>query len=229
MASRQATVGSHPARLRSRSMERMGPSKLLVSLVALALAAGTAAAQPARWARLSLADGRSVDGQITGGDAAHYFVQTPHGYFSIPRATVVAVTPLGQPAAAHAPSQPPPPPPAMGPTAEGGPIVSKRTAGLSVFVGTYLLTASIAAARVDDDDDAKTGLIPVLGPVVWATRNDDDKFGSDGWDYLAMMSTGIQVLGLFQVLTGKGAAKTGVNISAISTKDYGGFAVSGGF
>jgi hypothetical protein len=66
------------------------------------------------WYRLSLATGQYVDGQIVGGDAASWHVQTMQGYFAIERRNVIAMTALvapqpRSPYEAPVPAQLPPP------------------------------------------------------------------------------------------------------------------------
>ena len=207
------------------------------------LTQASAAAQSAQWVRLSLADGRVVEGQITGGDAVNHFVQTPHGYFSIARANVTAITllstphtnpnvaplppPMPPPNAPVAPTYgaPPPPPPALGPTESGS---SRFGAGLRVAAGMYLTTAIIAAARTEKDDDAKYGFIPLMGPIVWSTKHDSDDFLEDGYDWLALGSTIVQVGGLVGVFTGKHVTRHSlVQVTPVGRRDYGGLVVGG--
>ena len=219
-------------------------------LAAVVAAASPAVAQQApQWVRLSLDDGRFVDGYITGGDAANYFVQTSYGYFSILRTNVVAVTPMAQqapqpqpqpqyaPPPQYAPRQyaPPPqyaPPQPMAPPSEGQSDgkATGRVAGFLYFGVSYGITAMVASAKVDDDPTAKAGYIPVVGPIMWAFADDEDDVGEDGWDWLAALGTLTQGLGVYMIITGETGAKSSkVKVSAVSTKHYSGLAIGGRF
>ena len=206
------------------------------ALLVVCLLAGVSAAQPAQpaqqptWVRMSLNDGRFVDGYITGGDAATYFVQTSYGYFSIARANVIAVTPMqaaAQPPTTYAPPTVAPPPPQP---EDGGRTAFGRGLGIAYFGIFYGITALAASAKTDDDDTAKLGFIPVAGPVLWAFSKDEDDVGEDGWDWLAATSTLVQGIGLYVALTGgKDESKRGAKVTAVSTKSYSGLAVIGSF
>lgn len=146
----------------------MGNALLVVCMLATSASAD----------RLQLVDGRVVEGRITGGDAASYYIETPLGYFSIARSQVVAITP------------------------EGGSPKARRAASIGVAAGTYLLTTSIAFARMKEDDDAGYALVPVVGPILWTAKNDGDDFLEDGWDWLALGSATIQAAGLLGAFSG---------------------------
>jgi hypothetical protein len=201
--------------------------KMLAALAFVLVVSSTnAAAQPAQYVRLSLNDGRTVDGQITGGDAINYFVQTPHGYFSILRTNVVAVTPL-QPYPTAAPPPPPPPPMTGAPESQSSNSIVMNH-GFRTAAGTYLLTAIIALSRTKEDDDAKLGFIPIAGPILWTTKNDEDGFLKDGWDYLALGSTIGQVGGVFLMMTNKGSSNRGIiSVAPTASQHYGGLSVAG--
>lgn len=221
------------------STSKMGKSVWV--LAALVGAVSSAVAQAPQWVRLSLNDGRYVDGYITGSDAVNYFVQTSYGYFSILRTNVVAVTPMQQPQAPqpqYAPQPQPyqqpyaPQPAPMVPQAEGesDSKAMGRMAGIFYFGVTYGVTAMIASAKVDDDSSAKAGYIPIAGPMIWAFSDDEDDVGEDGWDWLAIGGTLIQASGVYMILTGDtGKSKKKVNVSAITTKSYSGLVVGGTF
>jgi hypothetical protein len=179
--------------------------------VLLVLLSSTAFAQ-AQWSRITLVDGRVVDGQITGGDQVNLFVQTQAGVFSIARTQVSYVTPM------QAAPMPPPP------ESSGG--LPRFNKGAVTFFGTYAITGIIALGRMEKDDDAKLGLIPLVGPVLW-TRTDDDKYFSDGYDWLAVLSTGCQAIGIVQWLTSRQTVSPGVNIVTVGTKTFSGVSLSG--
>jgi hypothetical protein len=90
--------------------------------------------------------------------------------------------------------------PLPAPTDDGG-RSSKFSGGLGTFAGGYLITASIAIARDDEDPDAKLGLIPVLGPILW-TASDEGDWGDDGWDWLGALSTFVQGAGVYGMIAG---------------------------
>lgn len=236
-------------------MEEM---RWVIVVVLLALAAPAEAQQPAQWVRLSLNDGRFVDGYITGGDAAAYFVQTSYGYFSIMRTNVVAVTPMGapapSPAAAPTPTPsgnyaPPPtpsgnyaPPPSgnyapmpapmtqpLAPPTDERKEMGGRAAGAYFFALSYGITILAASAKVDDDKSARAGYIPVVGPIMWAFGDDEDDIGEDGWDWLAAGGTLIQGMGAYLLITGGNVKSTKVKVTAVTTKHYGGLVVGGSF
>jgi hypothetical protein len=197
------------------------------SLALVCVLAGTALAQqpqPAQWVRLSLNDGRFVDGYITGGDATSYFVQTSYGYFSLVRTNVIAVTPMG-PAPARSPT-----PPAFAPPATENPYPSKtfgRGLGIAYFAISYGVVVLAASAKSDEDDSARTGYIPLVGPILWAWTDDEDDVGEDGWDWIAAVGTITQGAGLYLALTGGERKKSGPRLTAVSTKRYSGLAVVG--
>jgi len=217
----------------------------LLVLLAVTVAADPAAAQAppqqqaAQWVRLSLNDGRFVDGYLTGGDAASYFVQTSYGLFSIARANVIAVTPMGTapvapPPTAYAPDPNPMPAPMPTPTAQplAPPSENKsqafgRGVGIAYFGISYGVVALAASAKSDDDDSAKAGFIPVVGPILWAWGDDEDDLGEDGWDWLAAVGTITQLTGVWLAITGDDRKSKGAKVTAVSTKSYSGFAVVG--
>jgi hypothetical protein len=206
-------------------MEEM---RWIILVVLLALAAPAEAQQPAQWVRLSLNDGRFVDGYITGGDAGNYFIQTSYGYFSILRTNVVAVTPMGAPVQpTYAPSPTayaPPPPESRSRKSELG-----RAAGVAYFGLAYGITVLSASAKVDDDKSAKAGYIPVVGPMLWAFADDEDDVGEDGWDWLAVGGTLVQGLGAWLIITGGAQSSSKVGVTAVTTRHYSGLAVGGSF
>jgi hypothetical protein len=216
--------------------------KSVLCLVLVAALAGHVAAQPyaqpqppAGWVRISLADGRFVDGYVTGGDAVNIFIQTSHGYFSIPRAQIVGTAPISAPAApppmaAPAPMPPPPAPIPAPPPPErtGEHDVGARAAGVLYFGMSYAIVAVAASAKRDEDDTATLGFIPVAGPIAWAAKDDEDDFGEDGWDWLAMLGSTTQALGLYLVLGGgKSRDKSKPLLSATTTRDYAGVSLAG--
>ncbi len=156
----------------------------------------------APWYRFTLVDGRVLDVQIVGGDAASYHIQTGGAVYSIPRANVASSIALAAPTAYAPPPTAYAPPPAA-PADDRNFIQRNRRAAGWMYLGSmYLLTAGIALARTDNDSDAKTGLIPVVGPMIWAGINDEDKLFEDGWDWLAAGDTLMQGLGVYLILTG---------------------------
>jgi hypothetical protein len=191
----------------------VGTKHFVSAVLAVAVSAAPVYAQSV-WYRFTLSDGRVVDAQLVGGDQHNYFISTPQGQtYSLARSTVTAAValqptqpqPVVQPPAypAYQPQpmyQAPLPPPAD----FGEPRTSKFAGGLGVFLGTYLITASIAIARDDEDDDAKLGLIPVLGPILW-TASDEGDWGDDGWDWLGAVSAFVQGAGVYGMLAGKGS------------------------
>ena len=86
-------------------------------------------------------------------------------------------------------------------------------------------------AKVDDDDTAKAGYIPVFGPIMWAFSKDEDDVGEDGWDWLAVGGSLVQGMGVWLIITDGESAKSNnkVNVSAITTKSYSGLVVGGRF
>lgn len=109
---------------------------------------------------------------------------------------------------------------------------SKVKGGLGIFLSAYLITAFVARARSETDHDAKLGYIPIAGPILW-TATDDDKFGNDGWDWLAMFSTLCQVGGVDGMIDGLGdkpsSSQKKVTVAPVSSRNYGGIAISGTF
>jgi hypothetical protein len=211
----------------------MGKALLVICMLAVASPASAQQAASS-WVRLSLNDGRFVDGYITGGDAASYFVQTSYGYFSIARGTVIAVTPMSAaPVApqAYAPTQPAAAPAyaAMTPPAERSASSGfTRGIGLAYFGISYGVVALAASAKTDDDDSAKAGFIPVVGPILWAWGDDSDDVGEDGWDWLALVGTITQGAGLYgAVVGGKSGESARARVTAVSTKSYSGLSFVG--
>jgi hypothetical protein len=211
-------------------MEEM---RWVIVVVLLALAGPASAQQPAQWVRLSLNDGRFVDGYITGGDGANHFVQTSYGYFSILRTNVVAITPMGAPApapAAYAPNPGYAPMPSPYARPEGKKSDFGRGAGLVYFGVFYGITVLAASAKVDNDNSAKAGYIPVVGPMLWAFSDDEDDVGEDGWDWLAVGGTLMQGMGAWLFITG-GESKSSkrVSITPVTSRHYSGLAAFGRF
>ena len=193
-------------------LEMMVGTKHLVMAV-LAIAASAAPAQAnSVWYRFTLSDGRVVDAQLVGGDANNYFISTPQGQtYSLARSTVTGAVALQAPQPPVVPQpyplyQPPPQPivyqQPLPPPTDGMPRASKFSAGLGTFAGAYLITASIAIARDDEDDDAKLGLVPVLGPILW-TASDEGDWGDDGYDWLGALSAFVQGAGAYGMIAGK--------------------------
>lgn len=184
-------------------------------------------AQQAPWYRFTLVDGRVIDVQIVGGDNANYHVRTGGALYSIPRAQVAQSIPLAQPMVYA-----PPPPPVAQPVSEDKEKDRiGRKAGWFYFGSAYVLTAAIALAKRDNDSDASAGLIPIIGPVIWAGVNDDDDFFEDGWDWLAGFDMLIQGAGVYLILTG-GDNKTNTNavtLSPLSRQGAHGVVLSGSF
>jgi hypothetical protein len=172
--------------------------------------------------------------QIVGGDATSYHVQTGGAVYSLPRAKVLASIALA-PAViqtAPAPAVPPGPPPAP-PSAESTEPsgYSRRKAGIAYFAMSWGLTAVIASARSDNDPDARLGFIPILGPLGWTLANDEDDFGEDGWDWLAIFDSAIQAGGIYWMVVGGrfGGRDKPVVVSPISRRSFHGVAISGSF
>jgi hypothetical protein len=204
-----------------------------------------ALAPPAPFYRFTMRDGRVIDAYWTGGDANNYFIQTPAGTFWLSRADVVAAAPFTAAPVAPVPTYPAPTYPAPAPArdpyfrneASDHPepkdtrSADKRE-GLLIFGGFYAITALIAMGRLADDKDAAAGLLPIVGPVAW-TMADDDKWLSDGYDWLALTSASCQLIGIFRWIDGvtKDAPKkkTAVSVVPVSRGDYGGFVVTGSF
>lgn len=218
----------------------MGKAVLVVCMLVVGLSAPAAAQQPAQWVRLSLNDGRFVDGYITGGDAVSYFVQTSYGYFSIVRGNVIAVTPMGaaQPAPAAMPMSPTPQMQApmapmapmaqpLAPPAESDSSGMTRGLGLVYFGISYGVVALAASAKADDDDSAKAGFIPIVGPILWAWTDDEDDLGEDGWDWLAAVGTIAQGAGLYAALVGGKSSSSKPRLTAVSSKRFSGLALAG--
>jgi hypothetical protein len=160
-------------------------------------------AAPPQWYRFTLVDGRVLDVQIVGGDAASYHIQTGGQVYSIPRANVASSIALAAPTAYAPPPTAYAPPAPMMPSDDRNFIQrNRRAAGWAYLGSMYLLTAGIALARRDSDSDATTGLIPVVGPMIWAGINDEDKLMEDGWDWLAATDTLMQGIGVYLILTG---------------------------
>ena len=202
--------------------------------------------QPAQapWYRLTLDDGRVVDVQIVGNDAASFHVLMNGATYSLPRTKIVgsvALQPAAPPPAAVPPpnayapqpyAAPPPPPPAA-PVSESNDIFSKRrrAAGFAYFGAAYFITAPIALARMDNDNSAKLGLIPVVGPLAWSLAEDEDDAFEDGWDWLGALDTMVQGLGVYLILTGgDGSTKQQtVRLVPMSGRGQHGFAIGGSF
>ena len=194
---------------------------------------------PGQWMRLSLDDGRFVDGYITGGDAYHVFIQTQQGHFSILRAKIIAASPLGAPAPAPAPMPPPMPAPVYAPTPVAAPaapvdkeaqkMAELRASGVIMFSLSYGITVIAAATKTDEDDTAKYGYIPFAGPMMWALREDEDDGGEDGWDYLAGFDCAIQLMGVATFIGGHFGMKKDTKTALVPMRgrDVSGLAVVG--
>jgi hypothetical protein len=186
--------------------------------------------QPPPFYRFTLNDGRVIDVQIVGGDATNYHVQTGGAVYSVPRASVVSSVALAQPVVYAAP----PPPEMAQPVGDKPDWLSRnrRTAGWVYFAMGYFIVAPIALAKMDNDDDASSGLIPVVGPLIWTMNNDSDDAFEDGWDWLAATDTLIQGLGIYLVITGgkdsSGNTKT-VRLTPMTGRGTHGFAIGGSF
>jgi hypothetical protein len=194
--------------------------------------------QPAGpWYRFSLADGRVVDGQWVGGDTQSYYVQTASGTFSIARANVVGVVPM----TAQAPAPQPPPPAVMAPPPmpvtyaapppEDGGNVRRKAQGWGTFALAYGTTALIALGRRDDDPDAMLGLIPIAGPILWTTT-DEDEWGKDGWDWLAILSALAQIGGVAGIVQSMGdppRRSNAMTIAPVTGRQFGGIVLGGRF
>ncbi len=200
--------------------------------------------QASAWYRFTLNDGRVIDVQIVGGDAANYHVNVGGAVYSVPRASVVSSMPLAQPTTqpgTYAPQPsaqqpgaygPPPVPPVAQPINEdrGNFLDRNRRAAGWVYLGLgYFIVAPIALARRDNDSSASAGLIPVVGPLIWTLSNDDDDAFEDGWDWLAGTDCLIQTFGIYLVLTGGQQKKNAVTLSPMRGRGTHGLAVSGSF
>lgn len=192
--------------------------------------------QTSGWYRFTLNDGRVIDVQLVGGDAANYHVMTGGAVYSVPRASVVSSLPLAPPAAqpvAQPVAYPPPPPPVAQPIDENrGNFLDRnpRAAGW-VYLGMgYFIVAPIALARRDNDSTAAAGLIPIVGPLIWTIGEDEDDAFEDGWDWLAGLDCLIQAGGLYLVLTGGSSKKKQqVTLSPMAGRGSHGVAISGSF
>jgi hypothetical protein len=222
-----------------------------VSVLALAVSAtharaqqpppyGQPAPQQAPWFRLTLDDGRVIDVQIVGNDAANFHVQQNGAVYALPRAKIVSSVALSAPAPAYTPPPapayapppvyaPPPPPPAV-PLDEKKDWAERnpRAAGWAYFGSAYVLTACIALARQDNDSTAWTGLIPVVGPMAWTVSDDEDDLFEDGWDWLALGDSLIQAGGLIMVMSSS-KKSGGVALTPVSRRSFHGLALGGTF
>jgi hypothetical protein len=182
--------------------------------------------QPAGLYRFTLTNGQVVDGYWVGGDANNIHVQTQTGVFSLALVNVRMYAPL----APVAPTPPPQPLPVRDAVEVKPSGPSKAKAGFGIFISAYLITAFVARARSDDDPDSKLGYLPILGPVLW-TATDEDKFGNDGWDWLALFSTFCQGAGVYGMIDGLGDTKTPPpkKVTITSGRNYGGISFSGTF
>jgi hypothetical protein len=199
--------------------------------------------QPAPWYRLTLDDGRVVDVQIVGNDAANFHVLMNGATYSLPRTKIVGSVALQPAAPTPSPVPPPtayapqpyaaPPPPPAAPVAEDNDVFSKRrrAAGFAYLGAAYFITAPIALARMDNDSNAKLGLIPVVGPLAWPLADDEDDAFEDGWDWLGAFDAAIQGLGLYLIITGdSGSTKQQtVRLVPMSGRGQHGFAIGGSF
>jgi hypothetical protein len=190
--------------------------------------------QPGPWYRFSLADGRIVDGQWVGGDTQSYHVQTSAGLFSIARANVVGAVPLtAAPPPAPPPIAAPPPMPvtyAVPPPEDRG-NGRRKVQGWGTFGMAYGTTALIALGRRGDDPDAWLGLIPIAGPILWTTT-DEDKWGTDGWDWLAILSSLAQVGGAIGIIQGMAEgprSASAVTVAPVAGRQFGGVVLGGRF
>jgi hypothetical protein len=187
--------------------------------------------QPAGLYRFTLTNGNVVDGYWVGGDAQNIHVQTQTGVYSLAVVNVRMYAPL-------APVTYTPPPAPVTPVEPVDAVEkkpdrpSKAKAGLGVFLGAYLVTAFIGRARSDKDPDAKLAYLPIIGPVLW-TASDEDKFGSDGYDWLAMLSTFAQGAAVYGMIDGLGSdpkpEPKKVTVTPVSRRGYGGIAIVGRF
>ena len=187
-------------------------------------------AQPQQQAglyRFTLTNGQFVDGYWVGGDAQNIHVQTQTGVYSLAVVNVRTYAPLAP--VTYTPPPPQQPVDAVEKTDDGP---SKGKAGFGVFISAYLITAFIGRARSDKDPDAKLSYIPIVGPIMW-TATDDDKFGSDGYDWLAMFSTFAQGAGIYGMIDSLGNTKKDppkkVTITPVTRHGYGGVAIMGSF
>jgi hypothetical protein len=212
--------------------------------------AGAPAPAPAQtitgWWRFTLVDGQTLDAYVVSSDDTNLVIQTPQGTFTLERSRIAASSVLPGPSTAQ-PAQPvqrPYVPPANTYTppqpytaqsqaydeAREDNRVRNALAGFAVFYG---LAALIALARLDDDEDARYGFIPVAGPMIWAATDDDDFF-EDGWDWLATLSTlsQLSIVGAFMKGDDRGtqAPKTGMTMTVMSAPGGGGgLSVMGSF
>ena len=185
--------------------------------------------QPAGLYRFTLTNGSVVDGYWIGGDAQNIHVQTQTGVYSLAVVNVRMYAPIAP--VTYTPS----PRPVAQPVdaVEKKPDrPSKGKAGFGVFLGAYLVTAFIGRARSDKDPDAKRSYIPIVGPILW-TATDEDKFGSDGYDWLAMLSTFAQGAGVYGMIDSLGndpkPDPKKITITPVSRRGYGGIAIVGSF
>lgn len=183
--------------------------------------------QPAGLYRFTLTNGQIVDGYWVGGDAQNIHVQTQTGVYSLAVVNVRGYAPLAP--VTYAPPTPTQPVEAVEKKPDGP---SKGKAGFGVFISAYLITAFIGRARSDKDPDAKLSYIPIVGPILW-TATDEDKFGSDGYDWLALFSTFAQGAGVYGMIDSLGSSKPDtkpkVTVTPVSRRDYGGISVMGTF
>jgi hypothetical protein len=212
-------------------------------LFAVAASAHAQPAQSPQLVRIALHDGRTVDGYITGGDSATIYVQTSYGYFSILRTNIAAVTPYASvppplPGPGQVAPMPPPPQPVMQPAMAPPPdpeanetsSATYRIAGIAYFGTSYLVTSIAASAKRDNDETAKLGFIPVAGPVLWAFSKDDDDVGEDGWDWLAIGGSLMQLGGIYWAIDGKSSTKKAkVAVTPVTSHDFAGLVVGGGW
>jgi hypothetical protein len=188
--------------------------------------------------RIALHDGRTVDGYITGGDSASLYVQTSYGYFSILRTNIAAVTPYASAPPPLPGRMPSPPQPVMQPAMAPPPdpeanepsAATYRIAGIAYFGTSYLVTSIAASAKRDNDETAKLGFIPVAGPVLWAFSKDDDDVGEDGWDWLAIGGSLMQLGGIYWAIDGKSSTKKAkVAVTPVTSHQFAGLVVGGGW
>jgi hypothetical protein len=183
---------------------------LTLTVTASSVQAQTPPPAQAPMYRLTLVDGRVVDGYLTGSDAQSYFINVGGTVYSLPRSNVVSALPLGAPppAPVYAPPTSPPPyspapysppmysPPTPAPSEPTGRTGQNLMAGILSFGLFYGITVAVARNRSDEDPDADLGYIPIVGPILW-TAADEGKWGEDGYDWLAALATLGQASAIF--------------------------------
>lgn len=68
--------------------------------------------------------------------------------------------------------------------------------------------------------------IPIAGPILW-TASDEDNFGNDGWDWLAIVSTFCQGAGVYGAGSKPSSSQKKITVVPDSGRNYGGITFSG--